>query len=233
LSPVTQPFKGRDFIKAANDGISKNVKIAYCPDIAGIGIDPDIEKVCRKAALEITQIGSEAQEIELDLSFAKQAYAAIRGHWMVAHHHKHLGRIEQLGDNLRGNIQSGLKVTMEEFAKAEQTRGKVWLKFKDFFEKYDYLLTPTMAVPPFSAEQNYPTEIAGKKMKTYIDWFAPTFLLSLTGLPVASVPCGLDQNNLPVGIQIVGSQFGEEKVLALAKQMQDANPITLPELNNR
>ena len=61
-----------------------------------------------------------------------------------------------------------------------------------------------MAVPPFPVEQNYPDSIAGKPMQTYVDWIAPTFVLSLTGLPVASVPCGLDESGLPVGLQIVG-----------------------------
>ena len=67
-------------------------------------------------------------------------------------------------------------------------------------------------------------------MQTYIDWIAPTFVLSLTGLPVASVPCGLDGDGLPVGLQIVGRPQGEEAVLALAAAVQRANPIGLPVL---
>ena len=81
-----------------------------------------------------------------------------------------------------------------------------------------------MAVPPFPVEQNYPDSIAGKPMQTYVDWIAPTFVLSLTGLPVASVPCGLDESGLPVGLQIVGRPFGEEAVLALAAAVQRQQP---------
>jgi amidase len=65
-------------------------------------------------------------------------------------------------------------------------------------------------------------------MKTYIDWIAPTFVLSLTGLPVACVPAGLDANGMPVGLQIAGKQFGEEAVLALASQIQKLRPLSLP-----
>ena len=54
-----------------------------------------------------------------------------------------------------------------------------------------------MAVPPFPVEQNYPDTIAGRPMKTYVDWIAPTFVWSMTGLPVASVPAGLDVRGLP------------------------------------
>jgi Asp-tRNA(Asn)/Glu-tRNA(Gln) amidotransferase A subunit family amidase len=53
-------------------------------------------------------------------------------------------------------------------------------------------------------------------------------VLSLTGLPVASVPCGLDPEGLPVGLQIVGRPEGEEAVLALAGLVQQLNPIGLP-----
>ena len=67
-------------------------------------------------------------------------------------------------------------------------------------------------------------------METYVDWIAPTFVLSLTGLPVASVPCGLDRAGLPVGLQIVGKPFGEGAVLALAKQLQDVRSIGTPTL---
>jgi amidase len=87
-----------------------------------------------------------------------------------------------------------------------------------------------MAVPPFPVEQNYPETVAGKKMATYVDWIAPTFVLSLAGLPVAVAPCGLDREGLPVGLQLVGGPFGEEAVLALAGAVQTANPIGLPPL---
>jgi amidase len=68
-------------------------------------------------------------------------------------------------------------------------------------------------------------------MESYVDWIAPTFLLSLSGLPVASVPCGLDEGGLPVGLQVVGSLFGEVSVLALAARVQTLRPIGLPDLS--
>jgi amidase len=83
-------------------------------------------------------------------------------------------------------------------------------------------------VPPFPVEQSYPDSIAGRPMQTYVDWIAPTFVLSMTGLPVASVPCGLDDEGMPVGLQLVGRPFGEEGVLALAAAVQRLRPIGLP-----
>ncbi|MFN8458483.1 MAG: amidase family protein [Anaerolineae bacterium] len=65
-------------------------------------------------------------------------------------------------------------------------------------------------------------------MRSYIDWVAPTSLLSLTGLPVASVPCGLTADGLPVGLQILGQPRDEEGILALARQVQAMRPIGRP-----
>jgi amidase len=65
-------------------------------------------------------------------------------------------------------------------------------------------------------------------MHTYIDWIAPTFVLSLTGLPVASVPCGVDPDGLPVGLQLVGRPVGEGAVLSLAAAIQRRHPLPRP-----
>ncbi len=90
-----------------------------------------------------------------------------------------------------------------------------------------------MAVSPFPVEQNYPDSIAGKPMQTYVDWIAPTFVLSLTALPVASVPCGLDGEGLPVGLQMIGKPAGEEAVLALAAVIQRMHPMGMPPVSVR
>ncbi len=225
LCPLSQPVAGRDFVAAAQAGIPTGLRLAYCPDIARIGIDPEVESVCRKAAFEMAQAGVSVQESDLDLSFARSAFLALRGYWMVAHHQRRIGLLDQLGSNLAGNIRAGLELDAQQLGKAEQDRSRLWQVMAGFFEKFDHLLTPCMAVPPFPVDQNYPENIAGKAMKTYVDWFAPTFLLSLTALPVASVPCGLDSHGLPVGLQIVGPPMGEEKVLALARQVQEARPV--------
>lgn len=220
--PLSQPVKGRDFVAAVQSGIPR--RLAYCPDIARIGIDPDVESVCRQAAFELSQAGASIEETDLDLSFARSAFLALRGYWMVAHHRQRIDSLGQMGSNLAGNIRAGLKLEAQQLGQAEQDRSRLWQTMAEFFEDFDLLLTPTMAVPPFPVEQNFPESIAGKPMQTYVDWFAPTFVLSLTSLPVASVPCGLDSQGLPVGLQIAGPPLGEEKVLALGKKVQEGAP---------
>jgi amidase len=228
LAPLAQPIAGRDFVAAVERADCRELRIAYAPDIARIGVDPSIESVCRAAAFELRQVGAAVEESALDLEYAKESFLLLRGYWMVAQHRSRLDRRDRFGDNLRGNVERALGHTMVELAEAEHRRGRVWDDLRRLFERCDALLTPTVAVPPFPVTQNYPDTIAGRPMQTYIDWIAPTFVLSLAGLPVASVPAGLDGEGLPVGLQIVGPPRGEENTLALAHLIQEARPIGLP-----
>ena len=230
LAPITQPSAGRDFVGAARAGIKKGIRVVYCPDIAGIGVDPAVQRVCRDAIAALAKTGVTVEEIPFDLAYGRPVYLALRGLWFVTQMYPRLDKIDRLGVNVANNVKGGLKFTMQELAEAEAARGRIWHQCRELFERFDHLLTPCMAVPPFPVEQNYPETVAGKKMATYVDWIAPTFVLSLPGLPVASVPCGLDPNGLPVGMQIVGRQFGEEAVLALAGVMQQLRPIGKPRL---
>jgi amidase len=204
------------------------VRVAYCADVAGIGVDPAIERVCREAALALRDAGAEVEEIDLDLSAGRPAFVAVRGLWFVTQMFPRLDKQSRFGLNVANNVRSGLEVTTRELGAAEHYRGRLWHQFRDLFREFDHLLTPCVAVPPFPVEQNYPDSIAGIPMKTYIDWIAPTFVLSLTGLPVACVPAGLDSSGMPVGVQIAGKQMGEEAVLALAAEVQKLRPVSLP-----
>ncbi len=219
---------GREFAAAVRRGPPRSIRAAYVPDPVGLGIDPEVARVCREGVAALDGAGADVEEIELDLSYGFDAFLALRGYWMVAHQHRHLDRLDELGDNVRGNVESGLQTTVRELAAAELVRGRIWEEFRRLFQSYDHILTPCTAVPPFPVEQNYPESIAGREMGSYIDWIAPTFVLSLTGLPVACVPAGLGASGLPVGLQIVGRPRSEEAVLALAGRMQELRPIGLP-----
>ena len=85
-----------------------------------------------------------------------------------------------------------------------------------------------MAVPPFPVEENYPRTVGGREMETYVDWIAPTFVLSMTGLPVGSVPAGMDPDGMPVGLQVVGRPRAEEAVLGMMRVVQELRPVGLP-----
>ena len=228
-SPLRQRTDGRDFVAAARGGVARGTRVGYVADPARIGVDPGIERCCRDAAFSLAAAaGAKVEEIDLDLSAGRKAFLALRGLWFVTHMAPRMEHAERFGPNVGNNVRAGQKLTVPDIAAAEQERNRIWERFRDLFTRFDYVITPCMAVPPFPVEQNYPDSIAGRPMETYVDWIAPTFVLSLTALPVASVPCGLDAEGLPVGLQIVGRPSDEESVLALAAIVQRANSIGLP-----
>jgi amidase len=229
-SPLAQPTAGRDFVRAVRDGARRGLRVAYCADPAGIGIDPDIERVCRETAFGLTAIGAAVEEIDLDLSAARDAFLALRGLWFVTQMAPRLDRAAEFGVNVGNNVRAGLDVSTRDLAAAEQERNRIWHRFRELLTRFDHLITPCMAVPPFPVEQNYPETLAGRTMQNYVDWIAPTFVLSLTALPIAAVPAGLDARGLPTGLQIVGRARGEEEVLTLAHEIQRLRP--LPALTN-
>lgn len=215
-----------DAVQSVHDAAGLN--IAYAPDIAGVGIDPKIGEVCRAAAGGLTAAGAHLEEIEFDVSVGCDAYRTLRGEWMVGQYFRHLGDLDKFGPNLAGNVKAGLAVTAKDIAAAEATRTLLWHRWRSLFKKFDFLLTPTVPVPPFPVEQNYPQEIGGRKMQTYVDWIAPTFLVTLCSLPASSVPCGMTEAGMPVGLQIVSRRFDEVRNLSLAKLVQEMHPMDWP-----
>jgi amidase len=232
-APLRQPVAGRDFPAAVRSGPRPGLKVAYCADIGGIGVEPAVAAACRGAALALSDAGAAVEEIAFDLSGARDHYLSLRGLWFVAWMQERLDRLERFGVNVKANTRAGLEGLVRDLGAAEGFRGRLWHRFRELFERFDHLLTPTMAVAPFPVEQNYPETVAGKAMETYMDWLRPTFVLSLAGLPVCSVPCGFDGGGMPVGMQIVGRPEGEEAVLALAAAIERLRPVGLPPLVRR
>jgi amidase len=219
--------------KSARDAVAKarslrGLRLAYAPDIGGIGVDPEIERVCRAAALDLRDARAQVDEIEINLSEGRDAFIALRGEAMVGNHLDRLERIGELDDNLAGNIRAGLALTISEIARAEISRAAIWHRWRSLFEKYDLVLSPAAPVPPFPIEKSYPDVVEGRKLQNYMDWIALNFLVSLAALPAASVPAGLSAARLPVGLQIAGPRFSEPVILSAAKFVEESHPIGLP-----
>ena len=107
---------------------------------------------------------------------------------------------EQMQKELVQDIDQGLGLTAREIAHAEALRSVLWHRVRAFMATRDLLILPTVAVPPFPVDQPYPTEINGKPLESYFQWFYLTYGITLTGLPAISVPCGFTRDGLPVGL---------------------------------
>jgi amidase len=207
---------------------AKGLRIAYVSDIAGIGVDPEIDEICLDAAIRLKDAGAAVEQIDFDAGDGRAPYQTWRGFWMVGQQYDRLKLIEQFGPNLKGNVEAGLKLAVLDFAAAEQKRQEVFHRFRKLFDRFDILLTPTAPVKPFPVEKNYPDDINGKKLESYIDWISPTFLITLVSLPAASAPAGLTRDGLPVGLQIIAPRFEEPAILSVAKLVQGQSGVSWP-----
>lgn len=134
------------------DAVADQRRVAYCPDIAGIGVEPGVERACRNAALGLVAAGVSVEEVAFDLGFARDAFLALRGEWFVAWMYDKLEHLDRFGVNVRNNTNAGLDGSPRALGAAHHARGRVWHLFRKFFARYDHLLTPTMCVAPFPVE---------------------------------------------------------------------------------
>jgi amidase len=229
LSPISvaPPWNSALDIVDRTDNL-KNLKIAYASDIAGIGVDAEIDAICRDAAKSLHDSGAFVETVSFDVSEGRDPYQTWRGAWMVGQQFDRMNMLAQFGQNLKGNIEAGLKFGTLDLAKAERTRQDVFHRFRQLFDRYDVLLTPAAPVKPYPVTMNFPKEINGRSFEHYIDWIAPAFLITLVSLPAGSVPAGKTRDGLPVGLQIVTPRFEEPRILAVAKLIQQRNPIGGP-----
>ncbi|MBX9776159.1 MAG: amidase [Xanthobacteraceae bacterium] len=229
LSPISAapPWKSAlDAVEESKD--LKDLRIGYASDIAGIGVDAEIDAICRRAAESLTKCGASVDAVSFDVSQGRGPYQTWRGIWMVGQQFQRMSLLGQFGKNLKGNIEAGLKLSALDIASAEQVRLKVFHRFRELFERFDLLLTPAAPVRPYPVAMNFPTEINGRQFENYIDWIAPAFLVTLVSLPAGSVPAGKTKDGLPVGLQIIAPRFEEPRILSAAKFVQQNNPIGWP-----
>ena len=208
----------------------KGLRIAYVSDIAGIGVEAEIDATCRGAAAALSKLGAHVDHIEFDASAGRAPYQTWRGFWMVGRQYERLAQIDAFGPNLKGNVEAGLKLTASDFAAAEETRMAMFDRFHKLFERFDVLLTPAAPVKPYPVEMNFPDTINGKCFENYIDWIAPAYLITLVSLPAATAPAGLSQDGLPIGMQIVAPRFEEPLILRVARLIHRASNVGRPPL---
>ena len=98
---------------------------------------------------------------------------------------------------------------------------------RQFMQRYDFLLTPSVAVPAFDA---LPAGHGTIDPETMLGWTPFSYPFNLTQQPACSIPCGLTSDGLPIGLQIVGPMFGDALVLRAARAYESACPIPRPAL---
>jgi amidase len=225
-SPISLPGEdGREFLAAVEHPNIRGFKVAWSADLKVSPVDREIEAVAGAAAKRFTELGCTVEQAEPDFSRVREIIHVTRALRMVTLHAEKLEKWrDQMNPNLVWNIEKGFPLTAQQVGMAEKERTALYHRVRQFFERYDLLLTPTVAVPPFPVEMPYPQEINGKPINNYQEWLYLTYAITVTGLPAISVPCGWTAEGLPVGLQIVGRRLGEATVLRAAAAFEAIAP---------
>jgi amidase len=225
-APLSYAVNPRVFVDAVRRPGVRGLRVAWGGDLGVTPVDDEVRAVTRASADVFRRLGARLEEAHPDFAGLREIVLASRGASMVARHEDRLPKWrEVMQENLVKNIDQGLALTPSQIGRAERLRSELWERVRLFQERYDLILTPTAAVPPFPVEwRSGPKEINGQPMPSYIDWAMLTYAFTVVGLPAISVPAGFTKAGLPVGLQIVGRWRDEAGVLRAAAAFEGAQP---------
>jgi aspartyl-tRNA(Asn)/glutamyl-tRNA(Gln) amidotransferase subunit A len=216
LDPASVKMLTGDYLGHLQDDV-KGRKIAL-----GVGdfveaADPEILKAVREAAKVFESAGCKVQEV--DVSWLKEAALAnklmTQSDGAAVHRDRLKEHPELFGDDIRRRLEDGANTPLADYILARRTQAEVRKKFEQFFESYDFLITPTTPIAAPTIEGHDAVEQAGRLTR-----FTAPF--NLAGLPALSLPCGFTKDGLPIGLQIVSRAWGEFKVLNIAHAFERA-----------
>lgn len=219
--PLSMPLLPNSFRSAARSG-NKPKRVAYSPDLGITPVDPEVAAITRKAAERFAEAGVIVEEAHPDLREAHECFHVLRAFdFAISKAALLRDKRDQLKPEVIWNIEEGLKLTVEQLARAEAQRVAMAARTIEFFKTYDLLLAPATIVAPFPVEQRYVAECAGKKFDNYVEWLGIVYAITLTCCTALSLPCGFTASGLPVGLQMVAPAHGEAQLLAGARVLED------------
>jgi len=212
----------------AIDGDVRGLRVAWAPTCGDtIPVEPEVAAVVDAACPAFEAMGCETVDAYPDLTDARDAFFTLRARSYAAD----LGELlaehrDRIKATVVWNIEQGLTLDEAGIVTAVGRMHTVRDNAARFFtQEADYLVQPVSQVPPFPVEVEYPTEVAGEPMTTYLDWMASCWSITVLGAPAISVPCGFTAEGLPVGLQIVGRRGDDAGVLRLARAFEEATRV--------
>ena len=215
-APLSIHQSGAIFARPLNRDF-KNTRIAWCADLVGVPFHAEVKQVFTTQRARFETLGCFAEDAQPDFSGAAESFKTLRAllffqQWGALAPDQR----KQVKDTVNQEIERGASLTGPEIAAAETLRSRLFARIGEFMADYEFLVLPTVQVPPFAIDQPYITEIDGVKMESYVDWMRSCYFISMTALPAISVPAGFTRDGLPIGLQIVGRHHNDLGVLQLA-----------------
>ena len=212
-----------DYMAAADRGVS-GLRIGWTADYGYATVDPEVASTCERAARAFEDMGCTVVEADLALEglfepfwvlFRISSYASVADAME--------GREDELTEYAREFFGQVKDVSGVDYARALGHVDALKAQFADQFERYDLLLSPTMATTTFPVGEP-PEVIDGKPVHWFTGYTPFTYPINMIGHPAASIPCGFSSEGLPIGLHAVG-RFGDEAtVLAASAAFEEARP---------
>jgi len=199
-------------------GTLAGLRVAWTPDLGGaFDVDPAVVSVLEQAGQLLVGAGASVFADHPDLSLGEDTFRTLRAwHFQASYGELLREHPDDIKPSLADNIRAGAGLSGADVARAYQQRTTLADTMRRFFDGYDLLVLPTSQVPPFPVDQEYPTEVAGQPMATYLDWMRSAYLVTVTGCPAISVPAGHTPEGLPVGVQLVAPHGQDRRLLEVA-----------------
>ena len=225
--PYALPPESKNYLDGLEGGV-RGWRIAFSPTLGFARVDPEITAAVGAAARRFEALGAIVETVDGIFSSPREALFTL---W-AAGTAKLLrgfpaGRREAIDPGLAVTAKEGERIRAVDYLEADLVRTALGRQIAEFHKKYDLLLTPMMPIPalPVGQDLNDPaTE------QHWIDWSPFSYPFNLTRQPAASIPCGVTRAGLPIGLQIVGPLYADDRVLRAARAFEQTQPDRRPPL---
>ncbi len=227
-----------DFRPAVDRSI-KGMRIAYTRDYGIFPVDPRVVAVVDRALHAFEEAGAHVVEARLDIPHTQQELSDVWCRMIVPANLQALELFKAEGidiikdhpkdlpSELHHWLEIGRSMTVDRLNRDQAMRTDIYDAFRKVFETHDLLVSPTLACLPVDNRDDGntvgPSEIEGQAIDPLIGW-CMTYLVNYVGHPAASIPAGLTEDNLPVGMQIVGRRYADADVLAASAAFERLRP---------
>lgn len=217
------PADGRDYVKALR-GSLKGLRVAYS-DTLGFApaVEPEVRAATARAARAFRDFGCRVENVNPKWPSPWDCWRLTFLGGIATRLAPYLDRRQDIDPGLLPAIEETLKLGPTAYVQAWFDRLAWWQHARVFFDRYDLLLSPTVATPAFELGILWPAMVDGQ----HVDRMAGsafTFPFNMTGQPAATAPCGFTRDGLPIGLQIVGRRFDDALVLRASAALEAARP---------
>ncbi|RZV12369.1 amidase [Natrinema hispanicum] len=226
-----------DDVLPATDRPADDLSVGYSPNLDLQPVDPIVRTIVSDAVDDLAAAGVAVDHVDVSLPASETLrsayYTQVGGYFaaLAARVEERFGidlETADVEETLLSTIALADDTSAVDERLANGPRTQVYDAIEDALAGHDALVTPTLTVPPYGKRlaDRYPTTIDGQAVDGIPTDAMLTWVFNLTGHPVASVPAGLTDDGLPVGLQIVGRRYAEADVLAVAAALERARPWT-------